>query len=73
MLSCNQGMSAAMVRRKAGFSASSQFSLPSLQEAKKPPKIKPSIPVSNIKDLPEEIFTASPDLKKSNFLFYKFS
>ncbi|EEB13065.1 dynactin subunit, putative [Pediculus humanus corporis] len=58
------GMSAAMVRRKAGFSASSQFSLPSLQEAKKPPKIKPSIPVSNIKDLPEEIFTASPDLKK---------
>lgn len=73
MLSCNQGMSAAMVRRKAGFSASSQFSLPSLQEAKKPPKIKPSIPVSNIKDLPEEIFTASPDLKKSNLLLYKFS
>lgn len=60
-------MSAAMARRKAGFPSypSSQFSIPGFQEARKPPKIEPSVPTAVVNDLPEDIFTEPPDLIKS--------
>ncbi|KAK6644867.1 hypothetical protein RUM43_001140 [Polyplax serrata] len=60
------GMSAAMVRRKAGFPSypSSQYAIPGLQENRKPPKIEPSVATSEVNDLPESIYTEVPDLLK---------
>lgn len=64
-------MSAAMVRRKAGFPSypSSQYAIPGLQENRKPPKIEPSVATSEVNDLPESIYTEVPDLLKSKYTY----
>lgn len=59
-------MSAALARRKAGLPSypNSAFGLSSLQEVRKPPQIEAAEALSEIDDLPKDIFTSTPDLTK---------
>lgn len=59
-------MTAALARRKAGLPSYSPgpFGLSGLQEIRKPPQIEAPEPLSDIQDLPEDIFTSEPDLSK---------
>lgn len=58
-------MSAAMVRRRTGLPSylSGQYSFSNLPDSKKP-NIEPSVPKSEVNDLPDSIFTTNPDLIK---------
>lgn len=61
-------MTASVALRKAGLSsfAATTLGFSSLQELRKVPEITPAVPSDDANDLPEEIFTTTPDLSKGS-------